>query len=425
MDQCKQQVYEITGISDIVRGQGEQHETATAQRIKGQYASLRLRSMQDEVAQFATDALRLKAQIMCGKFQPETITQMAAVEQLSNADQRVIMPFPEPPPPEYQEAVQQAQQQGQQPPPPPPPEMNPGALALLIGEERLQDTEADSPNPLRSFRIDIAADTLVEIDEQQEKQDRMELLTVFGTFLEKAAMMPPTVLPLIIEVGKFGLTAFKVGKTIEGQFDEMLDQIKEQSQQPQEPPPDPEMMKLQAQQQLDQGRLEFDQQKFQMEGQAKQQEGQIAAQQKQAEMQANAQSTQEQLQAEMQKEQQRIESAERIAAAKLASEEKIAQAKIESEHEIKMEQIRTNAAFDMMNQNAEHEHKENELRSNEQGRELDRQDNENARASESFEKKETASKEDKSSQAMTKAIGEFAKVSKQLADNQTLIAKGL
>jgi len=32
------QIYEITGISDIIRGQTSASETATAQQIKGQYA---------------------------------------------------------------------------------------------------------------------------------------------------------------------------------------------------------------------------------------------------------------------------------------------------------------------------------------------------------------------------------------------------
>jgi len=278
MDQAKQQVYEITGIADIIRGQGEANETAAAQRLKGQYASLRLKSLQDEVAQFATDALRLKAQIMCGKFQPQTLLQMAAVDQLSPFDQGIVMPFEEPPEqPEQPVQPGQPEQPGQLGPPgqegmpPAPPVINPGALALLIGQERLQDPEADSPNPLRSFRIEIAADALVQIDEQQEKQDRMEMLVTFGTYIEKVAMLgaqAPESLPLLIEVGKFGLSAFKVGKNIEGTFDEMLDRIKEQSMMPPpEPPPDPEMIKIQ-------GEMQLAEQKFQLESNKQQAETQ-------------------------------------------------------------------------------------------------------------------------------------------------------
>jgi hypothetical protein len=45
----KNQIYEITGLSDILRGASFASETATAQQIKGQFASLRLRAMQEDV----------------------------------------------------------------------------------------------------------------------------------------------------------------------------------------------------------------------------------------------------------------------------------------------------------------------------------------------------------------------------------------
>lgn len=244
-EQVKDQVYEITGISDIIRGQTKASETATAQQMKGQYASLRLKNMQLDVAAYATYILQLKAQIMCAKFSPQTIAKMAAVDQLSEDDKQYIQP----------------------------------ALALLVGEERLQDPEAEAPNPLRSFRIEVAADTMVELDEQSEKQDRMEMITAMGGYfknvLEIAGQAPPLI-PLIVEIAKFGITAFKVGKTIEGTFDQALDQLKQQAANPKPQPPDPQIVKaqmdaqskqaqLQAQQQSEQGRLQHDAAVAQME----------------------------------------------------------------------------------------------------------------------------------------------------------------
>ena len=85
----KGQIYEITGIADIIRGQSAASETATAQQIKGQYAGLRLRSMQEDVALFASELIRLKAQIICTKFQPETILAYAAAQQMSPSDQQI------------------------------------------------------------------------------------------------------------------------------------------------------------------------------------------------------------------------------------------------------------------------------------------------------------------------------------------------
>jgi hypothetical protein len=123
----KAQIYEITGLSDILRGQGAASETATAQQIKGQYASLRLKAMQEGVAQFASELLRIKAMVICNKYQDSTIVAYAAVRQLAPEDQQLV----------------------------------PQALELLRGE------------PTRTFRIGVAADSMVQLDEQQMKQDRL------------------------------------------------------------------------------------------------------------------------------------------------------------------------------------------------------------------------------------------------------------
>lgn len=219
MEQVKQQIYDITGLADIVRGQSEASETATAQQIKGQYASMRLNSMKHDVAQFATEVLQLKAQIMCGKFDPETLLKISAADQLSDADKQMI----------------------------------PQALEML------------KSNPMRSFRIEIAADSLVQMDEEQEKKDRMEMLQALGGYLKEALPViqgAPEVAPMLIELMKFAVGAFKVGKGVEGMIDETMDKVKAgiEAKAGQPSPPDPEMMKVQAKQQADQAKLQADQQ---------------------------------------------------------------------------------------------------------------------------------------------------------------------
>jgi hypothetical protein len=229
-DQIKGQIYEITGISDIIRGNTNAGETATAQQIKGQYASLRLKQYQEEVSLYATQILQIKGQIICKKYDPKTILTISAADQLSEQDKQLI----------------------------------PQAMALLIGDERWKMFSQGMPpqegakeiNPLRSFRIEIAADTLVYVDEQAEKESRMEFLTANGAFMEKAMMMiaqagqyAPAIVPLVMEMWKFGTNGFKVGKSIEGAFDEATQKIAQiAAQPPAPPPPDPKMevAKIQA-----------------------------------------------------------------------------------------------------------------------------------------------------------------------------------
>ena len=280
----KNQIYEITGLSDILRGASFASETATAQQIKGQFASLRLKAMQEDVALFATELLRLKAQIICTKFQPQTILSYAAAAQMVPQDQQMI----------------------------------PQALELI------------KDRPLRNFRIDVAADSLVQLDEAQMKQDRVEFITAFGGFLREAlpvAQASPEITPMLIEVMKFGVSAFKQSKPIEGALDAALDQLKEKQQQaamnPQ-PKPDPEMMKLQAQQQSDQMRVQAD-------VQAAQAKAQMEAQLAQAKMQADAAMKQMELDAEARLEAQKQQFEAQMAAEKLAREEEFQRWKTELE----------------------------------------------------------------------------------------------
>jgi hypothetical protein len=228
-EQIKAQIYEITGISDIIRGQTAASETATAQQIKGQYAGLRLRSMQEEVALFASELIRLKAQIICQLFQPQTILQYAAAQQMSPDDQQLI----------------------------------PQALQLLADK------------PLRNFRIEVASDSLVQIDEAQNKQDRLEFVQAFGGFLEKALPVVqnvPQAAPIVVELMKYGIGAFKQAEPIEGTLDRMLEQITQQQQADAgaPPPPDPEMVKAQMQQQAEAARMQAEQQKAQFDAQMQQ-----------------------------------------------------------------------------------------------------------------------------------------------------------
>lgn len=236
-EQVKAQVYDITGISDIIRGQSVASETATAQQIKGQYASLRLKAYQDDVARFATYLIQLKAQIICKHFDPQTILMISAADQLSEQDKELI----------------------------------PQALELLKNE------------PMRSFRIEISTDSMINIDEDKEKADRVEFLGAVSGYLEKAVVAgqnAPEIVPMLLDLLKFGVIGFKVGKSVEGMIDQTADQIKEKMEQAamQPPPPDPEQLKQQAEMQQAQAKMQADQQAEQMRIQADMQIAQAKAQ---------------------------------------------------------------------------------------------------------------------------------------------------
>ena len=275
----KAQIYEITGISDIIRGQSMASETATAQQIKGQYAGLRLRSLQEDVALFATEVIRLKAQVMCMRYQPQTILAYSAAEQMSDADKALI----------------------------------PQALELI------------REKPLRNFRIDIAADSLVQIDEVQEKQDRLQFMQAFGGFLQQAlpvGQASPELVPVMMDLLKYGVQAFKAARPLEGTIDAATEQLKQMAAQPRENPAAQQaQMEAQAEQAKSQMLMQLEQAKLQQTSQVETMKAQNDQQLEQMKQQFEAQLAQQKIAAEQQmaKYKADLDAATRIMVARIAA----------------------------------------------------------------------------------------------------------
>ena len=248
MDQVKNQIYEIMGIADIQRGQTDPNETLGAQIIKSNNASGRLKTMQHDVVNFATSLLQIKAQIICNHFTDDTIIKISGAMQLSPQDQAMI----------------------------------PQALQLLKNE------------PAKNFRIEVTSDSMIYQDEQQEKQDRIEFLGAVSSFMQTAlptAMQAPELTPLLMEMLKFGVTAFKTGKGMEGLIDETADKFREQAKQMenQPKPPSPEQQKMQMEMQMAQAKMQAEQQQAQMDSQLEQQKIQMQIELEKAKQEYQAQ----------------------------------------------------------------------------------------------------------------------------------------
>jgi len=227
MEQVKGQIYELMGIADIQRGQTDPNETLGAQIIKSNNAAGRLKTQQHAVVDFATSLLCIKAQIICNHYTDDTIIKISGAMQLSDQDKVHI----------------------------------PQALELLRNESS------------KNFRIEVTSDSMIYQDEQQEKQDRMAFLQAVGGFIQQAVPMvqqAPELAPMALEMLKFGVTAFKAGKQLEGIIDETADKLRIAAQQA-EGQPKP---------------LPIELQKAQMDSQAKMQQMQMQSQLEQQKMMA-------------------------------------------------------------------------------------------------------------------------------------------
>lgn len=77
---CKQVIYELTGVADILRGSTKANETLGAQKLKAEWGSLRLQSAQRDVQIHARDLMRLTADLMAEHFPPQELQAMTGIE---------------------------------------------------------------------------------------------------------------------------------------------------------------------------------------------------------------------------------------------------------------------------------------------------------------------------------------------------------
>jgi hypothetical protein len=79
MEWVKSRIYEVNGIADIQRGVSNPNDTATAQKIKNDWADIRTGQRVQVVALFFRDVFRIMAQLIAQKFQPEQIEAMSGI----------------------------------------------------------------------------------------------------------------------------------------------------------------------------------------------------------------------------------------------------------------------------------------------------------------------------------------------------------
>ena len=219
--ECKQVIYEITGISDILRGSSNPNETATAQGIKNQWGALRLQRRQAEVQRFARDLLRLKAEIIAEKFQPETVMDMANLKFPSQAEKQMM---------QQQMAMQTpAPQPGSPPgmPQPPQPPAPPPASQEMMSKPSMEEVFGFlRDNAHRQFRIDIETDSTIGAIIQQDQKNITELLTGMTAFMQGVA---PAVQSGALPMGAAkaimlaAVRRFKMGSEVEDELDKIPD----------------------------------------------------------------------------------------------------------------------------------------------------------------------------------------------------------
>ena len=204
---------EITGMADIMRGgrQAAGAVSATERALEARFASVRIQALQDEFAKYATDLIRLRAEVVSKHFSAESIVQQSNV--MHTADAELVGP------------------------------------ALEVMKNRTD----------MIWRIQVKPESVAMVDYAQLKEERTAYITALATFMQSAGPlveMDPGATPVLLEMLKWGLAGFKGSNEVEGVLDQAIKNIQAKDKGPegqQKPPSD-----AQIKAQMEQGKQQFE-----------------------------------------------------------------------------------------------------------------------------------------------------------------------
>lgn len=238
--------YQLSGISDIMRGASQAQETLGAQQLKSQYGSVRVRGKIDELQRIACDVTRISAEIMAEAFGPELLLEMAQMELPKKAElERQTKAIEDAAEQEMEALARQAkamaeaaQAQGQQVDPAQAEQQMQQAQQQIIARYTPQLRQIAETVPIedvmqllrdnraRGFAFEIATDSTILTDEIAEKASRNEFLTAFtgaAQGLMTFASLGEAGAKMAGEVLRFVLAPYRAGRTLNAVIDEFVD----------------------------------------------------------------------------------------------------------------------------------------------------------------------------------------------------------
>jgi hypothetical protein len=314
-------IYQITGLADIMRGDTDPQETLGAQQLKTQYGTTRIRDKQQELVRLARDLVEITSEIITEKFDPVTMIKMSQTQLPTSAMQhkqvvniqkdvadktRALQMMQQLPqvqqaaqqnPQQAQQVMQQAQQALQQ--------MQAAAeqsIAKIMSAPTLDQVLAFlKDNRAKSFVLDIETDSTIVADETADKAATAEFMGVLSTLLPQLSMMiqgQPKTAEFCGEILKFATKPYRAGRQLDSAIDDLTELMKQQQDQPSKP--DPTTVAAQTQMQIEQMKLSYAKQKDDADRQVKIAQVQSSAQTGMAKAQTDAQTASMEIQGRQQ-----------------------------------------------------------------------------------------------------------------------------
>lgn len=201
-DEAIRLLYQVTGLSDILRGAATEASrvSATEQSLKAKFGSVRIQALQDEFSLFASELAALKAEIIARHFSDKTILRQSNI--LRSSDKEHAM----------------------------------NAVNLI------------KDNYENSWRVAIRSESVAMVDYAQLQAERTEYINALAVFMQSSAplvQLDGSITPYLLELLKWGLAGFKGSNEIESVIDKAVDQL----QKPKQPQPSEEEIKAQMEMQ--------------------------------------------------------------------------------------------------------------------------------------------------------------------------------
>lgn len=184
-DAAKQDLFEVSGLSDVIRGQVDPREKAAQSRIKAQAAGERIGRQQKAVGAALAHLLRIAAEILAETLDPDRLRRLSGYDFL----------------PEIAAAPETADIRWQ-------------TVVGLLRQDRL-----------RSYRVGVDTQTTAWVDQPRQAQERQEFLAAVGAFLSQSvplAQAAPGLVPLLGELLLFAVRSHGAGRTLEAKFEETI-----------------------------------------------------------------------------------------------------------------------------------------------------------------------------------------------------------
>ncbi len=309
--------YQLSGISDIMRGATDAGETLGAQELKSQYGSVRVREKSAELQRVAADAVKIAAEIIADKFPREALLEMSQMELLGkSAIEKRIKDIEKAAKQELdalgKKAEEMAAQADQQTDPAEAEHMLKQAQQQILAKYAPMLADAENQVPIedvmsllrddraRGFIFEIESSSTILTDELAEMRSRNEFMSAFAgaqQALSGLATMGEQGAALAGSLMKFVLAPYRAGRELDGAIEEFVDAAPGMVAQGQEGEGDAlaEAQKMLAEAEMEKARAQIA--RVEADSMAKQAE----TQRKMIEMQQKAESDERKTMADMEK----------------------------------------------------------------------------------------------------------------------------